>query len=142
MKKKLLLAFAPFFISSCAELNSALESVNKTIEGISTPLPGKAKSVSGEKICNDFRENEIVAKRKWIGSYISVKGKVDDVYQSAWGKSVVDFSSNNRVRLSASLNDTNLAGKTKAGNVITVKGVVRSVINTGHCNINLDNAYF
>lgn len=139
--KKFLLLVTSLSLVSCAELNSALDSVNKSMEGISNSTSKNYQSVSAQKICKDLRENEITATKKWVGSYVSVKGKVDSVYQSEWGETVVSFT-DNRVRLSASLKDAHSAEKIKAGNIITVKGVVRGFMDTGHCNISLENAYF
>ena len=144
MKKKfLLLAFSSLFISSCAELNSALESVNKSMESISESNMPKLQSASATKICNDFSNNEISAKQKWIGLYVSMSGKVDEVKENTWGKPSVDFSVSNSVNVLALPKTGMNLQKLNKGDRVVFKGIINDVMRTGlSCNIFLDKTSF
>ncbi|WP_165544832.1 OB-fold protein [Pasteurella multocida] len=137
MKKILSLLCTTLFITSCAELNSVLDSVNKTIEDTSNP---KLKSVSAIKICEDFINNEITAKKHWVGAYISVKAKIDSIYQDEWGDSNVNLKINHKTRVLATLKKGYSTEKFKKGHSVNIRGIVSNVMHTGTCSILLDKA--
>lgn len=142
-KKFLLLAFAPLFISSCAELNSALESVNKTMDVISESSMPKLQSASATKICDDFSNNEISAKQRWIGAYVSMSGRVDEVKENTWGKPSIDFSISNNVNVLALPKIGMNLQKLNKGDKLVFKGIINDVMRTGlSCNIFLDKTSF
>ncbi|MDG6882857.1 hypothetical protein [Phocoenobacter uteri] len=64
MKKNVLLvALSSLFIVSCAELNTALDSVNKTLGStLNTNSNMKVKNTSA-KICRDFKSNSLTARK-------------------------------------------------------------------------------
>lgn len=135
--------FAPFFISACAELNSALESINKTMEEVSESQMPKLQSASGSRICNDFSNNEISAKQKWIGAYVSMSGRVDEVKENTWGKPSVDFSISNNVNVLALPKTGMNLQKLNKGDKLVFKGIINDVMRTGlSCNIFLDKTSF
>uniref|UniRef100_Q0I2P1 Uncharacterized protein n=1 Tax=Histophilus somni (strain 129Pt) TaxID=205914 RepID=Q0I2P1_HISS1 len=137
MKKLSLLICATLFLESCAELNSVLDSVNKTMEGVSNQ---NVKPVSGVKICNDFVDNEIMAKKLWNGSHVSIKGKIDSIYQDEWGNSNINVKVNHKTRVLATLRKGYNTDKLRRGHSVNIKGTVSNVVHSGTCNILLDRA--
>lgn len=139
MNKKILLVCIPFFLTSCAEVNTVLDSVNKTIKEVSAP---KSQSVSARKICNDFMDNEIVGKKNWKGAYVSINGKIDSIYQDEWGDKNINLNIDRKTKVLATLQKSQNVDKLKSGNKINITGRVSNVMHTGSCNILLDNASF
>lgn len=139
MKKFLLLAISLSLVS-CAELNSVLDSVNKGIGGVSNQSSAGYQSISPQKICKDFKDNEILAERTWTGAYVSIKGKIISIEKNDWGEPQVYLEPNSRIRVSAVLKNGDLANKLKAGNFVNAKGAIRGIVKTGlACHIQLEN---
>lgn len=137
MNKVLSLLCAVLFVTSCAELNSVLDSVNKTIDDVSSSKP---QSVSAIKLCNDFMSNEITAKKRWGDAYVSISGKVDSIYQDEWGNSNVNLKINRKTRVLATLRSGAKTEQVKRGSLVHVKGIISNVMHTGSCNVFLDRA--
>ncbi|QGM81546.1 OB-fold protein [Otariodibacter oris] len=139
MNKKLAtLVCSTLFLTSCADLNSALDSVNKTISSVAQPP--QAKVLNSNQICEDFLDNEVVAKRNWINSYVSVKGKIESIYEDEWGDTNVIISAGRGVSIGASLNPGVNIDSLKRGNNINIKGYLETIMHTGTCKILIDKA--
>ncbi len=145
MKKRILfIALSSLFVVSCAELNSTLNSVNETLNSINPnmKMQTQAKNVSAKTICRDLRENALTAKEKWTNTYVSLSGTVSSVDQSAWGGVDVNFNIGNDISiLTTPAKNVNVRAL-KVGQKKKIKGIVRSMMDTGSCRIFLANATF
>lgn len=132
--KTILVGITSILLISCTELNTVLDSVNKNIKP-------EFRTVSATKICDDFSENEILASKKWKGSYVSMKAKIESIYKDAWDSKNITLKINQKVNILAELNKSSNVDKLKKGNRVNVKGKISNVMHTGHCNILLDDSF-
>ncbi|MDG6882820.1 tRNA_anti-like [Phocoenobacter uteri] len=144
MKKNVLLvALSSLFIVSCAELNTALDSVNKTLGStLNTNSNMKVKNTSAKTICRDFKSNSLTAREKWFKSYVSLSGTIDSIGKTAWGNYSVDFKDGSSISIITIPERTVNLKSIRVGQKKKIRGIVRDVILAGTCNIFLERTNF
>nr|WP_191091531.1 hypothetical protein [Affinibrenneria salicis] len=111
---------------------------------LDTALEPTAVEASATEICNDFKENEIAANKKWAGKYVVLQGKVSiitdaDNYITRTPGVHIEFNKKDSAAFSLKPRETERAAELKKGQQIKIKGQIGSYTYLMGCLIHLDN---
>ncbi|MEX9649545.1 OB-fold putative lipoprotein [Providencia rettgeri] len=142
MYKKVLIVSLIALVSGCQQVNGMLDSVNNTLGQMNSALEPNATEVTQLEMCQDFKDNEIAANKKWIGQWVIMKGKTsiisDDQY-GFYGQAVhISFNRKDSAAFTLKPTEESKIVKIKKGQELKLKGQITGFSYTMGCLIHLD----
>jgi len=125
-------------LSACAEYDNFMDGMSDLKNQGSALFGGAVEKASPAQICKEYRENSMMANRKYIGKTIHPTGKVLRIYKddfSKFGKNGGTILENTyRVvmqvgseRINAGMSSSAAAANLKVGQIITMNGQIESL---------------
>ncbi len=143
MYKKVLIVSLIALATGCQQVNGLMGSVSSTLDQMNSALEPSATEVTGLEICQDYKDNEIAANKKWVGQWVTMKGKTSIISDSQYGltNQTIHLDLNSKVSAAFSLKPTeeNKVLNIKKGQQLALKGQISGASYTMGCLIHLDN---
>ncbi len=142
MYKKVLIVSLIALVTGCQQANDLLGSVNSTLDQMNSALEPASTEVTGLEICQDYKDNEIAANKKWVGQWVTMKGKVSIISDTQFGftnQTVhIDINKKDSAAFSLKPTEESKAMKIKKGQELVLKGQISGQSYAMGCLIHLD----
>lgn len=143
MYKKVLIVSLITLVAGCQQVNGLLGSVNNTLGQMNSALEPSATEVTGLEICQDYKDNEIAANKKWVGQWVTMRGKVSIISDNQYGLTNqtvhIDINKKDSAAFSLKPTEESKAMKIKKGQELVLKGQISGQSDSMGCLIHLDN---